>query len=195
MRLFRVLSFIACAATFLAVAHADTYTGVFYLGVTGNPFPTSAPPTAPTDTFNVSNPQGDIFNFVTGNPSATLDSFLRSGGNTVIYTGGIGGSDPIDNSLLGFNGFHDFAPGTYTINHDGALYLSYAGNVLIDSSDPTAGEQASSFTITSDTGSVYLDLVYGVSTNAAPTPEPGSFILLGSGILAAAGAVRRRLTA
>jgi hypothetical protein len=125
-------------------------------------------------------------------------NFLHSGGDTILDTGEIGQNDPINNGLFYIAGFVDLTPGTYDIEHNGAMYFSYIlnganGPLLISSSDPTAGITTSSFTVRADTGSVYATLLYADSTTA--TPEPSSFVLFGSGLLAAAGLALRRKVA
>jgi hypothetical protein len=202
MRIFRTLSFFYLAALLAAapLAHADSIFNVSDLeNHVSNPLPPTVPAVAPTDTFTASNTTGNIFSFnFTGASSESIINFLHSGGDTILDTGGIGQNDPINNVLFYIAGFVDLAPGTYNIQHNGAMYFSYivneaTGPLLISSSDPTAGITTSSFTISADTGSVYATLLYADSTTA--TPEPSSFVLLGSGLLAAAGLVRRRMAA
>jgi hypothetical protein len=190
-------------ATLLAaapLAHADTIFDVTDTeGAVTNPLSSIPPPVAPTDTFTASNASGNIFSFdFTGASSESIITFLHSGSDTILSTGGTGQNDPINNVLFEITGFIDLAPGTYNVQHNGAMYLSYivndaTGPLLINSSDPTAGITTSTFTISSDTGSVFATLLYADSATAA-TPEPGSFVLFGSGLLAAVSVLRRRLT-
>jgi hypothetical protein len=190
----RALSVGSCMAAFLAaapLARALPIVNIDYLANQAvNPLPTTEPAIAPTGTFSAGLPPLSVFSFnFTGPSSETVSDFLTSGGDTITDTGGIGISNPINNALFAITGFIDLAPGTYTIDHNGAMYFSFVGSgLLIDSSDPTAGVSMSTFTITQDTGSVFATVLYAQST----TPEPSSFVLLGSGLLAAAGIVRRR---
>jgi hypothetical protein len=195
---YRALSVASCMAAFLAaapLARALPIVNIDYLANQAvNPLPTTEPAIAPTGTFSAGLPALSVFSFnFTGPSSETVSEFLTSGGDTITDTGGIGISNPINNALFAITGFIDLAPGTYDIEHNGAMYFSFVGSgLLIDSSNPTAGVSTSTFTITQDTGSVFATVLYAQST---PTPEPSSFVLLGSGLLAAAGFVRRQVTA
>lgn len=207
---YRTCSFVFCIAASLLVpgrSYADTLvTGNEFAGYATNPLPTTAPSVAPTDTFTLSNPSGNVFSFL-GDSSTTLTGFLTAGGDTLAYTGGV--AAPVNGSLFWFTGFIDLAPGTYNFEHTGAMYLTLGavnGVQVINSPDPTAGLEDSSFNIASDTGLVYFQMLYGVSGDGpyelsgglaptAATPEPSSFLLLGSGLLAAGGLIRRRAAA
>lgn len=212
MSLLRFISPVACLGVMLAVAplaHADTVTGSVYEGATSYPF-TFAPstPTVPlTATFTVTNPGSTDFNFVGNSPSSyTLGGFLASGGGTVNFlTGGGASTDSINNDVFEFTGTTTLVSGdTYTITHDDGMYLYVNGALVISSGSPTVAIPSSFVATTS--GPVSFDLLYaevngepavlsGNLGSIAPTPEPSSFILLGSGLLAAAGVVRRRLAA
>lgn len=206
----RALSVLSCAAAFLAfapAAHADSIAnGSVWEGATSYPntLSTTAPSGTPTATFTVDAASGNVFSFDgTGGSSYTLAGFLTSGGDSLSFlTGASHAGDSINNAVFEFTGYVDLAPGTYTITHDDGMYLWVNGVLEINSGAPTAAD-ASHFTITTDTGFVPFELLYaevngapavlsGNLGNVAPTPEPSSFILLGSGLLAAAGVVRRR---
>jgi hypothetical protein len=97
-----------------------------------------------------------------------------------------------------------------SLSHDDGVNLYITGNGVtnelispLGSNNQTVGGQ-SPFTFSGTAGTYSFELIYDtnyeqpaelVSNIGADAPEPSSFILLGSGLLAAAGVVRRRLTA
>jgi len=104
-----------------------------------------------------------------------------------------------------FTGFVSLTAGqVITVTHDDGAILYLNGNIVINSPGPTAPE-ASMYTVGS-TGVYSFYLLYG-EVNGAPatlnfpanfvtvTPEPSTFLLMGSGLLGAAGAIRRRMRA
>lgn len=214
----RNLSVLSCAFAMLVVAqlaHANTVSGAVYINGTTGAIPGTLPPGAPSATFLLGSP-GDIFN-MTGNPlplpsTYTINGFLTSGGDVATYFtgGGLSGSD-LDNTLFVFSGFVDLAPGKYTVTHDDGVIVTVGGVTYLNAPNPTSAKSAT-FKITTDTGFVPFQIeyaeVYGppavldVSGGSARfnsvnpnTPEPSSFVLLGSGLLAAAGMIRRRVMA
>lgn len=207
MKTLQTLSVLSCVALGLAaapLAHADNIVdGSVWEGFASNPILKVGPPVAPTDTFTVEEPSGSVFNLTAASSSTTLIQFLRSGGDDFKSTGGIGAGDPIVGDLFEFDAFIDLAPGTYSITHTGALYFEVGQVELVDSPDPAAGLSVSTFTIATDTGNEYYNMLFAetgtngaqLGTSLTPTPEPSSFILLVSGLLAAGGAIRRRIAA
>jgi hypothetical protein len=144
-------------------------------------------------------------NNLTLDPTYSLSGFLTSGGDGLTYlTGSSHGVDSINNDVFEFTGTTTLVAGhTYTINHDDGMILFINGVKVIDSGNPTPSIP-SSF-IAASSGTFSFDLLYA-EVNGAPatlsgsigstaaTPEPSSIVLLGSGLLAAAGAIRRRMT-
>jgi hypothetical protein len=195
----RTLPIVSCIAVLLTaspLAHALPVVNIdFFANAATNPLPSTAPSTAPTDTFAAGLPAQSVFSFdFVATPGETVLQLLQSGGDTIQSTGGVGPNNPLNDGIFYITGFIDLAPGTYNIQHNGALDFSYSGSgLLINSSDPTAGTTTSSFTIAQDTGSVFATVLYADTATTATTPEPGSFVLLGSGLLTLAGAIRRRI--
>jgi hypothetical protein len=221
---FRSLSLASCAAVLLAaapLAHADTVTGSVWELPTFSNVPTlgsAVYATTPTATFNISNPSATaLFNFRSDN-DATLTGFLTTGvgdvsnGDTLNYlTGSSHGGDNINNDLFEFQGTTTLANNTtYTFSHDDGLLLYLNGGLVVNAGGPTSATNTS-FTVCASgcdatAGNYNFTLLYA-EVDGAPaqltatlplvgtTPEPSSFILLGSGLLAAAGMVRRRMIA
>ena len=208
----RALFLVSCLGFVMSgSAHAATVLGTVWTGQA--PFPSGLvlPPTGSGTNFTV---DGIGFNVPTndpvGPPPYTIDGFLNSEGH---HTGSIGavGTGTLNNTTFRFTGFVDLPPGTYTISHDDGIIFVLNGATIIDAPQPTSDED-SVFVINSDTGIVPFTLWYNEVNGApgvlevgslnidlrdgpSPVPEPGTFFLLGSGLLGAAGAIRRRLAA
>jgi hypothetical protein len=155
----------------------------------------------PAATFDVN---GINFNSGSTSDGYTIGGFLTSGGNTVTNASGLSAisTDTLNNTIFEFTGDTSLVAGqTYEVTHDDGAILYVNGVEVINSGGPTS-QDVSTF-IASATGTFSFDLLYaevngapGVLTSDLPlaaTPEPGSFILLGTGLLTAAGAMRRKL--
>lgn len=137
-----------------------------------------------------------------------LGGFLGSFGaaSGITYMNGATGSTNLNNSLWVFTGTAGFVNGeTFTVEHDDGVELYVNGVNVLDDGGPTAPVNTT-FTYTGTTGNfdfqfIYTECCFGTAdfdTTLAPptsstTPEPGTFVLLGSGLLGLFGMAKRRL--
>jgi hypothetical protein len=219
---FRSLSLAALAVVLLAAAplsHAATITGSVWEGGTTSDVPvigSSIYSTTPTATFSLTNASATALINFRSDSDLTLTGFLTTGvgdvsnGDTLLYTSGAShGSDGINNDLFEFQGTTTLTDGTYTFSHDDGLLLYLGSNLVINAGGPTSAEDTS-FTVCASgcnavAGTYNYTLLYAEVFGApaqlranlplvTSVPEPSTFVMLGTGLLGAAGALRRRLS-
>lgn len=221
MKLFVSAISASCVAILLAAApsaHAVSISGSVWEGQSGS-VPTTAPTSTPAATFTATSinfcvewsgcsPSSSSTNPASG--TYTIGGFLTSQGNAsgvgpVTYNGSASGTDSLDNTLFEFTGTAYFTNGqSFTVNHDDGTVMYVDGSLVLSQPNPTA-PSTNTYTYTGPTGTESFDFLYGevkgppavyeTNLGSTVTPEPSSIALLGSGLLAGAGFIRRRIQA
>lgn len=217
MKAIRFISPFACMALMLAAgtaAHATAISATVWEGQSGDvPTLSGVPTSGAAATFNATSLDFCVQSpacTVPGSGAYTLAGFLSSNNNAsgvsnVVYKSGHAGTDTLDNTLFEFTGTAQFTNGeTYSLGHDDGARLYVNGVQVYSDPGPTSFVNTP-YTYTGATGNYSFNFLYGEVAGApavfetdlsgplTSTPEPSSFILLGSGLLAAAGVIRRRL--
>ena len=214
----RLLALVPCLAALLTVAGNAQITGMEWNGWSADVPVLGAQPagSAANLTFNAT--AIDFCEGQTGvgacsppNNNYTLAGFLGSQGGAsgvtgIIYHNGGAGTDTLDNTLWEFSGTALFTNGeVFDVGHDDGAQMYVNGVNVLSQPGPTFFV-TTPFTYTGPTGTFSYNFLYG-ETNGAPAvyetdlesggvptiPEPSTFALLGTGLLAVAGAIRRRI--
>jgi hypothetical protein len=212
MRIAHILCTLALASGLTTLAYADAITGVAYAVPAGTaddvPPPSGVPGLNATKiaTFSAS----EIM--FTGDPGGdySVGGFLNSFGaaSGITYLNGATADYTLDNVLFEFTGSAVFTTGEqFTVFHDDGVQLYVDGSSVLSSPNTTSPE-ATPYTYNGPSGTFNFDFVYAngpccnadfqttlvTATTVVPSgvPEPSSLILLGTGVLSFAGAVRKR---
>lgn len=214
----RALALVPCLAAFMSVSGNAQISGIEWNGWSANVPTLGGQPAASTANLTFTSTAIDFCEGQTGtgactppNSNYTLAGFLSSQGGAsgvsgVTYQNGGAGTDTMDNTLWEFSGTALFTTGeVFDVGHDDGTQMYINGVNVLSDPGPTSFV-LTPFTYTGPTGTYSFNFLYG-EVDGAPAvyetnletggnvPEPSSFILLGSGLLAAAGVIRRRILA
>jgi hypothetical protein len=217
-RALRLLALVPCLAASLTVAGNAQITGLEWNNWSANVPALGSQPAVSAANLTFSATAIDFCEGQTGigacspaNNNYTLGGFLTSQGGAsgvtgVTFQNGGAAGNTLDNTLWEFSGTAVFTTGeVFDVGHDDGTQMYINGVNVLSDPGPTSFA-LTPFTYTGTTGTFTFNFLYG-ELDGAPAvyetnlesggnvPEPGSFVLLGTGLLAAAGAVRRRLSA
>lgn len=86
------------------------------------------------------------------------------------------------------------SPVTFLLSNGHSITLGSTGNNTYDTPDFFSATDTPFSSVLVTSADVVMDINNITYDGTTPTPEPGTLVMLGSGILAAAGAIRRRLS-
>lgn len=215
-RTFRLLALAPCLTAFLTVAANAQITGMEWNNWSANVPTLGSQPAASAAnlTFTATAIDfcvADVHCVPPFSGTYTLNGFLNSQGNAsgvsnVAFANGAAGTNTLNNTLWEFSGTAFFTNGeVFSVGHDDGTEMYVNGINVLSNPGPTSFA-STPYTYTGPTGTYSFNFLYG-ETHGAPAvyetnletggnaPEPGTFALLGTGLLAAAGAIRRRIVA
>jgi hypothetical protein len=211
-RSLRSLVILAISLAGIQAAHADSYTATVYEN-TPDASNSADPANQASNLASANFTIGSLgIDFETNDsPSTTIANFL----NNPTFSNEVNGFDPTnqtDNSEVVITGslYLNAGDNSFVVGHDDGVVLSITGfGNVVNAPGPT-GFSNSPFNVTATNAGYYnfnlqyaeccggpADLVFTVNNappvGPSPVPEPGTFVLIGSGILSAAAAIRRRI--
>ena len=211
---FSVSAFALLTVSFplMSVAHADTYTATVYLN-TPDAANAADPLNQGSNLASANFTIGSLgINFVAGSsPTTSISAFL----NNPTFSNQVNGFNPntqTNNSEVVISGtlYLNAGNNSFVVGHDDGVVLNIAGFGNVVNAPGASSFSNSPFNVNATTAGYYnfnlqyseccagpADLLFTVN-NAPPivtstTPEPGTLILLGTGVLSAAGTIRRRI--
>jgi PEP-CTERM motif len=203
------LAFVLCATNARAGSEPVMLNGSVWCNDSNSAILSNVPATTPAVFFNFTT-SGSGLDFDSLTSSYNLASWLEAGGVTGLGgNGGVlnepisgGGDSQVGEFFLITGTITIFNGESFTATQEGGLSMYINGVAFFSNPSPTTPLMTSKFTYSGPTTTdATLDIVYDaccgepavLQTNVAASPEPGTMVLLCTGLVGLGGAIRRLL--